>query len=583
MVEVMSSGTPQPTIGLATALVVSIDQVRTQAILFDTVDGQGRFIGSASAPSTLLPPIDDVNVGLRHVLQRLDNDAGQTLLEGSSIMAPREADRGIDTAILTGQPVSPIRMSFITSGEHALGPVLLEVIRSTPTFVQAISSRGQGEDGALSGSALEAALQEFGPEVILLLAGNDVGLGWPTIVGTVAGLVRDGAVEQVIVLAPETLQQQLTHHLDDTSNLTGLDPDQHDASEVAEAIEVELNAISENRVSALDLSALPSTTRFVTTSRAGDLSARFLAYWRNEDVLVAGIDDGARVHWASPSTNAQVFRPDLDLRFNIRGLLTLDPASIARWLPFSMSVEDIRHWILNRALRPHATVTGLRNQLIESAAATALLRELASQLPGGVRNVDLLIGGPLFSSWETPTLGVVSLLNGLAPRSESGLIQVILDHDNILLAAGALGEVSPATAADAVELDLITPTASVIVVHGDGQDGELAVRGEIDYGSGVESFAIPFGCIHRLTLEEDQSAVVRLNCEPSFSIGADPDNTAVTFDERSRLRGGVAGLLIDARGVQRQAALDTAVSTNRVGQWYRDLGINLDLDRQSSF
>ncbi len=142
-----------------------------------------------------------------------------------------------------------------------------------------------------------------------------------------------------------------------------------------------------------------------------------------------------------------------------------------------------------------------------------------------------------------------------------------------MYAAGAMGDLSPALAADVVERDLLMPLASVVVVKTSGAEGDLAVRGEIAYESGQsQPFSVPAGSVHRLDLAGDEAAVLTLNCEPGAAVGGSERGATVVLGEQSRLRGGTLGLVIDARTRVDAGAGDAQNQAARVSGWLNDLG-----------
>jgi hypothetical protein len=268
-------------------------------------------------------------------------------------------------------------------------------------------------------------------------------------------------------------------------------------------------------------------------------------------------------------------RPDLDLFTNVRTALSFDPDQISRWLPFTCGQEELSHWILNRALRPFTIAESSRDLMWESAILCAPLRELWTRFATSRESqIDLIIAGRPWAQWPSAAVSIVSLLNIFQPNPTSGMVEIVLDADGIVAGAGAIGEQSPAMAADAVEMDLTTPSASVVVVQGSGSEGDLAVRGQLRLANGeVTRFSVPYGSMHRLPLPPGQEATLSLTCESRFSIGASSGPEEVVFGRSTPLRGSEIGVVIDARGRPLQLPPDPGTRTARVSAWLEDLGI----------
>lgn len=559
---------------LGTGLVIDVDRQFARAVLFDTVGGHGRFITSCERPSTLMPPIADGTAAVRDAIRQVEQDTGSVILGDHGVESPRDGHTGVDFLTVTGQPAEPVRVAFIPIGSSRLTLQLVAAARRTPTLVETFDGVVRTEDGVLSGTLLESSIRGFAPDAVVIVDGENTQAEWATAVGTLSSLSAEGVIEQVIIVARDQYQQQAAQTMGEDADLRGIDPAEFEAADIASAIELELNTLNDARfVPGAVLSGAQSVP-FTGRARAGDLVTRFLARRREQSVTAVSIGDGTIIHSATPDVGLIGVRPDIDVHARIRSVLREDPKNVHEWLPISMSDEEISHWILNRALRPTTVSDTDRDRLIEAAIATAVLRSVWRDLaPADYNQHDLIIGGSLFARWDTPALALLCLLNALEPRPESGLVDVTLDVDGMFHAAGAVGELSPALAADVVERDLLSPLASVIVVESTGNEGDLAVRGEIQYASGSSSqFSVPVGSIHQLDLGAGDSAVLTLNCEPESRIGANEAGASVTYGDQARLQGGQLGIVIDARGRPVTRGTDSANQPARISGWLSDLG-----------
>jgi hypothetical protein len=494
------------------------------------------------------------------------------LLGERGLTMPRADHEGVDFFAMTGQPSQPVRLAVISTGPHPLTQSLIAVARNTATIVEAFDQQVRTEDGALSGAELEAALRDFQPDMVVVLAGENTQAEWPTAVGTLGTLLNEGVVSQAVILGSDQLQQDAIQALGADANLMGLDPAQYDPADVIGAVESELNGVYEQRVDPGALGPAPSQAAFVGRGRAAELVTRFLARRRGQRVLSVAMSEGTIVYWSDAHQSAGVIRSDFDVNLGVKAFLRINPRLALDLLPFSMSEEDLHNWVLNRALRPTSVAGTTRDEAIESALAGVFTRQAWQELPSVAGDqVDLIIGGPLFASWSSPAVGVFALLNAIQPAPPSGLVEVVLDADGLLGAAGAIGEFSPALAADAVEHDLALPAATVVVVEGSGVDGDLAVRGELRWaGAAAENFTVPFGSIHLLPVADGSQAELTLVCDGEFTIGGEA-RVELSGDE---LRGGTLGVVIDARGRPLPSVGEASLRAARVANWLKDLGVD---------
>lgn len=559
---------------LGSGLVVDIDRQAVRAVLFDTVGGHGRFISSSQRKSTLLPPVDDGFQAVKAAIGDLERDTGAQLLGSEGLEIPRDGQNGVDFVAVTGNIAEPVRLQFLPAGASDIVGPLVAAARRTASVVDILGRNVRTDDGVLSGTLVESEIRSFRPDVIVLLDGEHTQAEWATAIGTLSSLAAEGVIDLVIIVARDQYQQQAAQTMGENADLRGIDPHEFDAVDIAAAIESELHGLSEAR---FDVSSLVPATRrvsFTNRVRAGDLVTTFLARRRDQHVTAVSIGDGISIHAATQDSNLTANRLDIDAHANVAGMLKQDSRQVLGWLPVLVSEEELHHWILNRALRPDTVSHTVKDRLLEWAITTAALRTAWRDLVGNTtHHHDVVIGGGALGKWNSPALALLCLLNSLQPASSSGVVEVHLDQDGLLHAAGAIGDLSPALAADVVERDLLMPLASVIAVSSDGSEGDLAVRGEIQYESGdSEPFSVPVGSIHRLALDAESAAKITLHCEPNASAGSAAKGETVTFGEQVRLRGGALGVVIDARSRIDPGATDAQNQAARVSSWLSDLG-----------
>ena len=562
-------------VALGMGLVIELDRRAARAVLLGSVEGQGRLVATSMAPSTAMPPIDDVAVAVKQVMRGIEAQTGMTLsaLDGSP--GQPDGDIRVNYLAVTGQPVAPVRLAVIPTGTSPVAAALAAAGRRTLGLIEVLGPQVRTADGVISGSLLEQRLRAFRPDAIVLAEGASIDAEWTTVTGTLASLVSDGLIGQVIIVAREVYQQLAAQLFGERADLRGIDPSEFAVEEIAAALEAELNAMYEARVGTSGALTATGAARYVNPLRAGDLVTRFLARRREQSVVAVTVADGVIVHRATGEQSDVLVRPDIDLGLNVRSALRLDAAAIACWLPFEFSAEDAAHWVLNRALRPFTIVDTSRDAAIEAAVTAAILRDVRSS-DDDTSAIDMLVAGRPFTDWRSPAMAVFALLNAFQPSPRSGLVEIVLDREGLVPAAGALGEQSPALAADVVELDLAQPAASAIVVSGSGSEGSLAVRGQLRLAGGeVTRFTVPCGSVHRLPLPASGDATLTLSCEPGFQIGQHPSSDEVVFGATAPLRGAELGVIIDARGRPLQPATDASLYAARVASWLDDLGARI--------
>ena len=572
-----TSGSGAAAAGHRSGLVIDVDYHSARAVMIARVEGRGRFISGSTVPSTAMPPIDDVAVGARQSLRGIEDHTGLRIAGPDGVDIPSRAEHGVDVLAITGQPAVPIRLSIVALGETPLSAPMLAAARRTTTIVDVVNDRIRTSDGTLSGALLENSIREFRPDALVLLQGSLAETEWAAAIGTLTGLVGEDIVNLIIIVASDQLQQQAAQLIGERADLRGIDPAEFSVPDIAGALETELQALYDARVDTQTLVTATGEAPFVSRVRAADLVTRFIARRREQSVVAVDVADGAMIHWATPQQSDVQVRPDVDLGYNLRSIFNSDLSLLAQWLPFAVSSEDLSHWILNRALRPNTVAETIHDMLIERAILVELLRTVWNGMSASSHsNIDLIIAGRPFSTLPEPALAVTALLDALQPDPDGGVVELVFDTDGLVPAAGALGERSPAMAADVVEHDLIHPIATAIIVRGSNSDGQIAVRGEIRHETGeVERFSVPHGSIHRLRIGSSGAVTLSLTCEDGSTIGGHNQLADITAGRDGDLRTGHFGIVIDARGRPVKHQLDPSLRASRIQNWFEDLGLKI--------
>jgi len=557
--------------------VIDVDYQAARSVLIARVEGRGRFIAGSIVPSTATPPIDDPSVGARQSLRGIEDHTGLRIVGPDGIDIPSRAEHGVDVLAVTGQPAIPVRLSIVALGETPMSAPMIAAARRTVTVVEVLTGRVRTKDGTLSGALLENAIREFRPDALVLLQGSMVESEWAAAIGTLTSLVGEEIVNLIIIVAGEQYQQEAAQLIGQRADLRGIDPVEFSVDDIASALETELQALYDARVDTTALIASSEPAPFVSRVRAAGLVTRFVARRREQAVVAVDVADGTMIHWATPQQSDVHVRPDIDIGRNVRTIFDADLSVLTQWLPFAVSNEDLSHWILNRALRPNTIAESIHDMLIERAILVELLRTVWSGMYASRQaNIDLIIAGRPFSTMTEPSLAVMTLLDALQPDPDGGVIELVLDTDGLVTAAGALGERSPSLAADVVEHDLIHPFATAVVVRGTATDGQLAVRGQLQHENGETArFTVPHGSIHRVKMHVGETATLSLTCEGDCTVGGHTQLSDISAGPDGDLRTGQFGIVIDARGRPINQQINPSLRASRLQSWFEDLGLKI--------
>jgi hypothetical protein len=245
---------------------------------------------------------------------------------------------------------------------------------------------------------------------------------------------------------------------------------------------------------------------------------------------------------------------------------------IARWLPFDMTEEELREFVLNRMLHPQATPTGIRELQIGQAfarEAIILTLEEGRRHKFDWPNADLIMAtGGVFAHAPKYGQAALMLLDAIQPR---GVTSLVLDRTMLISQLGAVATVAPVAAVQVNENDAVTYRLGTCVIpFGDLQPGQVALRVGIEYRNGRQiSVDVMSGSIEVIPLRTNEQALLTLYPAPTVDVGLGPGERARAAEE---IDGGLVGLIIDARGRPLVLPSDIRERQARLLQWMQVLG-----------
>jgi len=253
-------------------------------------------------------------------------------------------------------------------------------------------------------------------------------------------------------------------------------------------------------------------------------------------------------------------------------LLEAGVPNIMRWVPFKMEEEDLRNRIRNKMIRPTTIPQTLEELIIEQAIAREALRlafihhkSLAVGLRGVQRQrsigdvfdqsgsgdtlidmmrLGILVGsGGVLSHAPRRVQSALMMLDAFEPE---GVTWLTVDSIFMMPQLGVLSVVHPQASAEVFDKDCLVRLGTGIAPAGTAREGEQILRYEIKMPDGKEiDGKLNFGEMRRLDLSETETAEVVLDPARAFDVGAGKGRQLKT-----KIHGGVAGIIFDGRGRQ---------------------------------
>ncbi len=538
--------------GPNTILVIDVDQTVTRAVLCDVVEGLARLVDVGEAATTAGAPFFDMSIGLNRAIRRLEDQTGRRIVDGEAVVSPSHPDGdGADAVFVTGVPVSPIRTGLLSLGSPELTHVLRSSVRRTVSVLSEAADYFRWAETTISPTAVESWLRYSRPTVLVLIAGDSRDEDWRSSLEVIASVGPEFGTTQGIIVGNDERQQVAAEVLDESFDLSGIDPAEYDPNEIASAVESELRdqyASSLHREPSLRMF---SSGTFVDRVQSVESVVAFLHRRMGRRLAALLCQNGTLIEVASDTGALSVYRGDLDIGGAARSLIQIPSSNIARWVPAQMTDDEVRHWLLNRALRPLASLYGPNDMQVAAGAIreTALLAARHSGIDDHL-DVDLVVLGRDVLD-NTGDAAPLVALDALRVLPSDGLVMLSVDRDNIVASLGALSAGQPDYAREVIENDFLSPLASCIVLNGDGhgQAGNQIAEVEIAFDGGErQQLTLQFGDVTRVPLAEGQTAEVTVRPIAEFSVGLHAAGEPVAYSDERVVHGGELGILFDCRG-----------------------------------
>ncbi|HLV79723.1 MAG TPA: glutamate mutase L, partial [Chthonomonadaceae bacterium] len=591
-------------------LATDCGSTTTKAILIEQQpDGQYRLVVRGEAPTTVEAPFDDVTVGVVNAVREVEELSGKSILgpEGRPSTPARDANTGVDLYLSTSSAGGGLQMTVAgvvkaMSAESAQRAAL----GAGAIIIDAIAV----DDGRKEYERVER-LRQLRPDMILLSGGTDGGTVSHLVelaemlvaadprprlgIGLKLPIIYAGnkdAYPQVKALLEDRVALRQVENLRPTLEKENLLP-----ARVA-IHELFLEHVMQQAPGYGKLSAWTSAGIMSTPNAVGKIM-QTIAAQRNINVL--GVDIGGAttdVFSVFGGTFNRTVSANLGMSYSICNVLTeAKVENIKRWLPFPVSEAELRNQLRNKMIRPTTIPQRLFDLQIEQAVAREALRlafehhkSLARGLMGvtleknignifaqagsgqtlvNMMNLDMIVGsGGVLSHAPRRAQSALMMMDAYQPE---GFTLLTVDSIFMMPQLGILSTVHPEAATQVFERDCLIYLGTCIAPVGTGKEGEPCVTVQIC----GKTETIPFGALRVFPLGfqngqdgEPETAEVVVTPAKGFDVGAGKGK-----EVRRVVQGGVAGVIIDARGRPLQLPDADEVRIGKLKEWLHALDL----------
>ncbi len=598
-------------------LVADCGAVFTKVSLIGLVEGQYRLLARGEAPTTALAPHNDITVGVIQAINVVEFVTGRKFVSEGQIMTPEQPNGdGVDAFLATISAGEPLRLAVMGGVSAALeslasqavsglyaqaqvvpSPSFTATTTPAPVSVGAGSAAGQWSQERVAKEwehRLEQlrALQPHSALIVGLADGPAGPSSLQEACQLLINLSREGAASpqaadaasssavkpySVVYAGAPQYVEAVRRMLQGVGEVTRVDPLVSQAQ--LGPISTTIGSFYERAVT----QQLPGFDRLqgwaavepVASATSLSSLVRFLA--QHYAMNVTAVDVGGATTTVMLAGEQGEFFPLVNAGSGISStssvvLQQVGAQRIARWLPFSVTEDELRQFVLERKLHPQVLPTeGRELQISQAFAREAIaltLEETMKRNPEWPNSDLILATGGIMA--HAPKYGqvVMMLLDALQPR---GVTSLVLDKTMLVSQLGAVATIAPVAAVQVNENDAVSHRLGTCVIpYGNVQPGQIAVRVGVEYSDGRQlNIDVMGGTIEVIPLQSHEQALLTLFPTPSVDVGLGPGERARAAEE---IDGGLVGLIIDARGRPLVLPKDETERQARLLQWTQALG-----------
>ncbi len=556
-------------------LGIDIGSVHTRAVFFDVVEESYQFIAAGSAPSTYGEPFFDVMVGVIEAVNQLQEVTGKFFLDlNKKLIIPSHGSvEGVDKLIMTlscGSDLNTVTFGLLNDISLATAN---QLVKTSP--LNLVDSFGINDRRSRQNQI--DALLVAKPDLILVAGGSDRGASrsvarMANMIAASLQLFPPDRRPKVLYCGNHAMTKRVKETLEKYTEVYGTNNIQPEIeTEDLHKPSIDLNRLivdeQKERLHGLDQVASTCSDQPLLAGIGFQRVIRFLG--RQYDPLrgVLGIDLGSAHTVAAYANHNQCILSTLPVGTGLGVEQMLKKTTfkeIERWLPDALSEDEVMSYLWQKSIYPTSqpeTVSDLNIELaLMRQILSTVLRDLMERCPILRRSFEpILVSGSSLTHNAAPWQVLLTLLDGLQPV---GITPLVIDKHGILSLLGAAARINPLLPVQVLESTAFINLATVVTVESPARHGELILQGHLQTASGRRELILRQGSILSLPLAFGESGMLSL--KPLKKVGiADIELNNEPF----KVKGGVCGLVFDARGRPIALPVDGNLRREALQRW----------------
>lgn len=587
-------------------LATDVGSTTTKAILIERKDDEYRLITRGEMPTTVEAPWENVMIGVRKAIKRVEELMQRSILNGEGhLVRPKQGDRGVDFYVSTSSAGGGLQMMVAGLVTHisadsahraalGAGAVVLDVI---------------AVDDGRSTSEQITRITQLRPDIILMSGGVD-----------------GGSVAYLAAMAETIVQANPQPRFGATYKLPLVYAGNKDAADLVDSIcegTIDVHVV-ENVRPRSDIENLGPARQAIHDLFMNHVMAQAPGYgelmkWVDTTIMptpgavgyiiqvmakqygtsIVGVDIGGAttdVFSSFGDTFTRTVSANLGMSYSICNVYEqAGYANIRRWVPFEIDQEALSDWISNKMVRPTTIPQTLVNLILEQALAREALRlsfdhhrHLARKVEQeqlsvvwrsrenvmkssfgteviDMKNLGILVGsGGVLSHAPRRNQAALMLLDSFQPEC---FTQLAVDSIFMMPHLGVLASKYPDIASEVFDKDCLVRLGTSLSPSGTGRDGQPALKFKLTMPDGsVIQETVKFGDIRRIPLGGGETVTVEAEPVAPLDMGAGRGKKVV-----AQVHGGLVGVIFDCRGRPLVLPSDDRKRAEKLASWIEAL------------
>ncbi|UCD45229.1 MAG: glutamate mutase L [Candidatus Bathyarchaeota archaeon] len=586
-------------------LATDCGSTTTKARLFRKIGDEYRFVFSGEAPTTVEAPYEDVTMGVRNAVREIEELSGIKILSEDGIIKRKTSEEaGIDLYVTTSSAGGGLQMMVFGATQSITGESAHRAALGGGAIVMDVISV---DDGVPIYKKVRRT-RHLRPDIVLMAGGTDGGASRPVIqtaeiLRIAEPKARFGADYElpVIFAGNKNVREQVEKILDKfaLSIVDNLRP----------VVELENTDPARNAIQLLFMehvmSHAPGYDKLMkwtevpimpTPMGEGMMFQTMADMWK---INVIGVGLGGattNIYSIFDERFVRTVSANLGMSYSICNVLReTGMKNILRWMPFDVDEDTLGDILTDKMIRPTSLPQTLEELIIEHSVAREALRLgmihhkflakglrgvrppdsldniLERTVEGAESYIDMLrihlVGGTggLLSHAPRRVQSALILMDGFQPEGITTLVQ---DSVFMMPHLGVLSTVHKKAVMNIFEKDCLVRLGTCIAPKGlpSRQEKEVMTVDMVMPDGSNRSETLDLGDLIRVPLDVGEIATVKITPSKDCDVGAGMGHTL-----ESKVEGGIAGILLDARGRPVQTPEDRTEMKKLLLKWFKSV------------